>query len=73
MRKENGRAESEDLNISCRNALINMIDYIVDAYGYTREQAYCITSVAVNMRISNLVDVPNFVVSGPPLLDIFTK
>jgi formamidase len=73
VRKENGVAESEDLNIACRNALINMIDYIVDAYGYTREQAYCITSVAVNMRISNLVDVPNFVVSAFLPLDIFTK
>ena len=73
MRKENGVAESEDLNIACRNALINMIDYIVDVYGYTREQAYCITSVAVNMRISNLVDVPNFVVSVFLPLDIFTK
>jgi len=47
--RKDGRNESEDLNIAARNALINMIDYIVDTRGYTREQAYCLTSVAVDL------------------------
>jgi formamidase len=32
--------------------------------GFTRQQAYVICSVAVDLRISNVVDVPNYVVSA---------
>ena len=32
--------------------------------GYSREQAYVIASVAVDLRISNVVDVPNVTVSA---------
>jgi acetamidase/formamidase len=39
--------------------------------GYTREQAYVICSVAVDLRISNVVDVPNYVVSALLPEDIF--
>jgi formamidase len=71
--RKDGRNESEDLNVAARNALINMIDYIADAYSYSREQAYCLASVAVNLRISQVVDVPNFIVSALLPLDIFEK
>ncbi len=70
---KDGRNESEDLNTAARNALINMIDYIVDAYGYTREQAYALASVAVDLRVSQVVDVPNLIVSAFLPLDIFEK
>jgi formamidase len=69
--RKDGRNESEDLNIAARNALLNMIDYIQDAHGYTREQAYCLASVAVDLKISQVVDVPNFIVSAVLPLDIF--
>jgi len=68
---KNGRNESEDLNVACRNALLNMIDYIGDTRGFSREQAYALSSVAVNLRISQVVDVPNLVVSAFLPLDIF--
>jgi formamidase len=71
--RKDGRNESEDLNIAARNALINMIDFIVDAYSYSREQAYCLTSVAVNLTVSNVVDVPNFIVTASLPLDVFDK
>jgi formamidase len=32
--------------------------------GFSREQAYVICSVAVDLRISNVVDVPSYVVSA---------
>jgi formamidase len=32
--------------------------------GFSREQAYVICSVGVDLRISNVVDVPNYVVSA---------
>jgi formamidase len=32
--------------------------------GWTKDQAYVICSVAVDLKISNVVDVPNYVVSA---------
>lgn len=64
---------SEDLTLAARNALINMIDYLVREKGYTREQAYVIASVAVDLRISNVVDLPNYAVSAILPLNIFRK
>ena len=69
--RENGSNESEDVSLATRNALLHMIDYIVDAYGFTREQAYCLCSVAVDLKISQIVDVPNVIVSAFLPLDIF--
>jgi len=66
-----GRNESEDTSLAARNALYQMIDYIVDEWGYTRAQAYTICSVAVDLKISEMVDVPNFVVTAVLPLDIF--
>lgn len=62
---------SEDLTIAARNALLNMIDYLVDQRNYTAQQAYAICSVAVDLKVSQMVDVPNFVVSAFLPLDIF--
>jgi formamidase len=62
---------SEDATLGARNALLNMIDYLVSERGFTRQQAYALCSVAVDLKISELVDVPNFVVSAFLPLDIF--
>ena len=62
---------SSDINLAARNALAAMIDYIVSEYGYDRTQAYIIASVAVDMRIGQLVDVPNVGVTAVLPLDIF--
>ena len=66
-----GVAHSEDATLAARNALLNMIDHLVSERGYTRQQAYAICSVAVDLKVSELVDVPNFVVSAFLPLDIF--
>lgn len=66
-----GVNHSEDATLAARNALLNMIDYLVAERGFTRQQAYAICSVAVDLKISELVDVPNFVVSAFLPLDIF--
>jgi formamidase len=68
-----GRNEHENITVAARNALLNMIDHIVDAYGYSPEQAYCLTSVAVDLRISQTVDVPNVIVSAFLPLNIFER
>ena len=58
-----GENDGENLTLACRNALLNMIELLQER-GFTREQAYVICSVAVDLRISNVVDVPNYVVSA---------
>ncbi|MGH7414439.1 MAG: acetamidase/formamidase family protein, partial [Candidatus Rokuibacteriota bacterium] len=67
---DQGVNQGENLNSACRNALLNMIGLLQER-GYTREQAYVICSVAVDLRISNVVDVPNYVVSALLPEDIF--
>jgi formamidase len=58
-----GEIESENLALACRNATLNMMTLLPER-GFGREQAYVICSVAVDLRISNVVDAPNFVVSA---------
>ena len=62
---------SRDVNLAAQNALVAMIDHIVAEYGYDRTQAYMIASVAVDMRIAQLVDSPNVGVTAILPLDIF--
>ena len=50
-----------------------MIDYIVDEHGLSREQAYILCSVAVDLRVGQVVDVPNYVISAVLNLDVFDK
>jgi formamidase len=61
--RDDGVNDGENLTLACRNALLNMIDLLQER-GWTREQAYVLCSVAVDLRISNVVDVPNYVVSA---------
>jgi formamidase len=65
-----GTNESEDATLAARNALLNMIDHL-GTRGFDRQQAYAICSCAVDLRISQLVDVPNFMVTALLPLDIF--
>ncbi len=62
---------SKDLTLAARNALLEMIDHIQRAYGLTREQAYIVASVAVDLRIGQVVDAPNVVVTAILPTDIF--
>lgn len=64
---------SKDLNLAAQNALVSMVNYIVSRYGYDRTQAYMIASVAVDLRIAQLVDVPNVGVTAILPLDIFVN
>lgn len=50
---------AEDVTLAARDALREMIDHLVVERGFTRQQAYVLCSVAVQLRISALPDVPN--------------
>ena len=64
---------SNDVTLAARNSLINMIDWLKVTKGLTKEQAFVVTSVACDLRISNVVDVPNYAVTTICPMDIFDK
>ena len=68
--RDDGTQEDGDLTLAARNALINMIDLLQER-GWTKEQAYIICSVAVDLKVSNIVDLPNVTVSAFLPEDIF--
>lgn len=68
---DGGENTSEDATLAAKMAVLSMIERLVVDRGYTREQAYAIASVAVDLRLSSVVNVPNFVVSAVLPLDIF--
>ena len=41
-----------------------MIDHMVEERGLSREEAYILSSVAVDLKISEIVDAPNWIVSA---------
>ncbi len=67
-----GEIEAENLTLACRNAVLNMMELLQER-GFSRQQAYVICSVAVDLRVSNVVDVPNYVVSALLPEAIFDK
>ena len=69
--RDDGSQEGEDLTLAARNALVNMIELLQER-GWSREQAYILCSVAVDLKISNAVDLPNVTVSAFLPEDIFT-
>ena len=70
--RDDGTQEGEDVTLAARNALVAMIDLLGER-GYSAEQAYVICSVAVDLRISNIVDLPNVTVSAFLPEDIFVE
>jgi formamidase len=68
--RKDGANESENITVAARNALLNMIEHL-ETRGYAPQQAYALCSVAVDLRISQTVDVPNPLVSALLPLDIF--
>jgi acetamidase/formamidase len=41
-----------------------MIEHLVAERGLSREEAYVVASVAVDLKISEIVDAPNWIVSA---------
>jgi len=62
---------ADDLTAAARHALRNMLDHLVHEYGYSRQQAYAISSVAVDLRVGQVVDSPNHLATAVLPTDIF--
>jgi acetamidase/formamidase len=60
-----------DLMDASKEAIRAMIRHLVTVRGLTREEAYVLSSVAVDLKISEVVDAPNWVVSAFLPLAIF--
>jgi acetamidase/formamidase len=61
-----------DLMEATRQAVRATIEHLGDSQGLSREEAYALCSVAVDLRIHEVVDAPNWVVGAFLPDDIFT-
>jgi acetamidase/formamidase len=66
-------AQGPDLFKNAQQAVRYMLDYLTSEYHMSRAQAYCLCGAAVDLKISQIVDAPNFMVSAYVPLSIFKK
>lgn len=66
-------AHGPDLFKDAQKAVRYMIDHISSEYDMTPEQAYCLCGAAVDLKISEIVDGPNWIVSAYLPLTIFER
>ena len=62
-----------DLMEAARNAIRHMIDHLQRTYGLSRTDAYMLCSVAVDLKICEIVDAPHWLISAFLPQSIFTK
>jgi len=66
-------AHGPDLFANAQNAIRYMVDYLANEHSMTPEQAYCLCGAAVDLKISEIVDAPNWIVSAYLPLSIFDR
>jgi acetamidase/formamidase len=66
-------ATDPDLVVATRAAIQEMVDFLVATRGLTTHQAYQLTSIAGNVAVTQLVDLPNLGVHVKMPKAIFTK
>jgi acetamidase/formamidase len=62
-----------DLMENARNAVRDLIDWLGQEHGLSREDAYVLCSLAADLKISQIVDQPNWGVSAYLSLAVFTS
>jgi formamidase len=68
---DDGSQGDLDLNLATRRALLELLGWLEHERGLGREAAYVLMSVAAELRVSELVDAPNALVSAALPLDVF--
>jgi formamidase len=68
---DDGSQGNLDLNLATRRALLELLGWLEHERGLSREAAYVLMSVAAELRVSELVDAPNALVSAALPLDVF--
>jgi acetamidase/formamidase len=66
-------AHGPDLFRNAQQAIRYMIEHLASEYHMTPEQAYCLCGAAVDLKISEIVDAPNWIVSAYLPLSIFRR
>jgi acetamidase/formamidase len=66
-------AHGPDLFKDAQQSIRYMIEHLTSEYNMTREQAYCLCGAAVDLKISEIVDAPNWIVSAYLPLSIFKQ
>ena len=66
-------AHGPDLFKNAQNAVRYMIEHVAKRYKMSPEQAYCLCGAAVDLKISEIVDAPNWIVSAYLPLAIFRR
>ena len=56
-------AHGEDLFVNSQNAVRYMVDWLESTHGFSRSQGYSLCSAAADLKISEIVDAPNWIVS----------
>jgi acetamidase/formamidase len=64
-------AHGSDLFKNSQQAIRYMIDHLASEYNMTREQAYCLCGAAVDLKISEVVNMSSWIVSAYLPLSIF--
>jgi len=62
---------SNDVTLAARNSLLGMLEWLQKTKNLSKDQAFVVTSVACDLRISNVVDVPNYAVTTICPMEIF--
>ena len=66
-------AHGPDLFVNAQNATRQMLDWLVAEHGLTRVQAYLLCGAIVDLKISEIVDAPNWIVTAQVPLSIFQR
>ncbi|MGH3203913.1 MAG: acetamidase/formamidase family protein [Streptosporangiaceae bacterium] len=62
-----------DLMDGCRRATLDLIEWVAHEKGLSRPDAYILCSLAADLKISQVVDAPNWCVSAHLPLDVFRR
>jgi len=61
-----------DLYVAAQDAVRAMVDHVAGEYDLSREDAYVLSSLCVDLRISEVVDAGQYIVSALLPLAVFT-
>ena len=62
-----------DLYVAAQDAVRAMIDHLAEEYEFSRADAYVLSSLCVDLRISEVVDAGQYIVSVLLPLAVFTS
>ena len=71
--RTDGSNAAMDVNLAARNALEELLGWLVAVHGLRRDAAYALMGAVCDLRISEIVDVPNVLVSAVVPTDIFGR